>query len=438
MNRLMGKIGTHEPLDHPLTLEESSWVSSLLTLGAIFGPLCGGIFIDKLGRKYTLLFMAGLPSILGWILTISAKNYGMLYAARFLIGISTGSASTLGPVYVAEISSASERGALCSLRELMLTVGILLEYAVGPYVSYYVLGGMNLTVNVIFLVSFFFMPESPYYLIAIGKQEEAEKSLAWFRGERAYTSSPSSDVLKELEDIADSVKASGIGKSSMLDSFRDLFATRGNRRALRIMAGLVFTFQFSGINAVTFNAESIFRGSKGDDPILGASESAIVLALVQMVGAWVASVLADRLGRRPLLFVSTVVCGISLTALGAHDYIGAGDVSKVSNMEWFPIACLVLFNIAFSVGLGPLTWVIMGELFSSKSKGAASMSCGCFAWIAGFAVTRTFQPIAFSAGAFVAYWIYAACSFAGFVFTVVFLPETKCKTLQEIQSDLDK
>ncbi|KAG8227208.1 hypothetical protein J437_LFUL003414 [Ladona fulva] len=435
MNRLMGITGTHEPLDRPLTLEESSWVSSLLTLGAIFGPLCGGIFIDKLGRKYTLLIMAGLPSILGWILTISAKNYGMLYAARFLIGISTGSASTLGPVYVAEISSALERGALCSLPQLMISLGILLEYAVGPYVSYFALGGINLAVSVIFVVSFFFMPESPYYLIAIGKQEEAEKSLAWCRGERRRV--PSSNVLKELEDIADGVTAYGSSSSSLLDSFWGLFSSPGNRKALMIMGALLFTLQFCGINAVLFNAESIFRGKSEDVPILGASESAIVIAVVQVLSSWVETILADRLGRRPLLFFSTIVCGVSLTALGAHDYIASRDASAVSNIEWFPIVSLVFYNIAFTVGLGPLTWAIMGELFSTNSKSAAGILCGCFGWIAGFVVTRTFQPIASSSGTFVAYWIYASCSFAGFLFTAVFLPETKCKTLQEIQRELN-
>ncbi|KAG8227207.1 hypothetical protein J437_LFUL003413 [Ladona fulva] len=306
MNGLMGITGTHEPLDRPLTLEESSWVSSLLPLGAIFGPLCGGIFIDKLGRKFTILAMVGVPSILGWILTISAKNYGMLYAARFLIGISTGSASTLGPVYVAEISSALERGTLCSLPQLMISLGILLEYAVGPYVSYFALGCINLAFSVMFVV----------------------------------------------------------------------------------------------------------------------------------VSSWVETILADRLGRRPLLFFSTIGCGVSLTALGAHDYIASRDASAVSNIEWFPIASLVLYNIAFSVGLGPLTWAIMGELFSNKSKSAAGVLCGCFGWIGGFAISRTFQPISSLSGAFVAYWIYAASSFAGFAFMVFFLPETKGKTLQEIQKDL--
>ncbi|KAG8227204.1 hypothetical protein J437_LFUL003410 [Ladona fulva] len=439
IDHLQGKVGSYRPLYRPLTTEEASWVSSLMTLGAMLGPLCGGICVDRIGRKYTLLLMGGVPAVIGWILVLLARNAQMLYAARFLTGIATGSASTIGPAYIAEVSSPSVRGTLASLPQLMMALGLWLQYLVGPYSSYYGLGGMNLAISILFLSSFSFMPESPYFLIAAGKKEQAQGSLSWLRGRSRGNNAVNTNVEdgKELERITAAVTESGISGYSLRDCFRELFSSPGNRRAFMIMSVVMLTQQFCGINAVTFNAETIFRGSNDKDPFLGPSESAIVLGAVQFSFSFLETFLADKTGRRPLLLFSTMLAAISLSVLGVHSYLNVHQHQTAVKVDWLPMVCLILFEISFSIGIGPLSWAVLGELFPSSSKSAAGILCGSIAWFSGFVVTRTYQPIVQAADAYTAYWFYAVCSLGGFTFIFIFLPETKRKTLEHIQKDLE-
>ncbi|KAG8227209.1 hypothetical protein J437_LFUL003415 [Ladona fulva] len=438
LDRLRGIVGTYEPLERPLEPDEASWVGSLMAMGAILGPLGGGLLIDRFGRKNTFLFMGGVPAIIGWITILAAHGPGALYAGRFLTGVSTGSASILGPIYIAEMSSASERGALCSMPQLMIALGVMVQYTVGPYVSYHVLAGLNLAFPIVFLVSFFFMPESPYYLLAKNKRDEAEKALIWFRGGGRVKGNklPTVDVTRELDGIALAIDESGIRESSLIDSFKDVFATRGNRRAFLITEGLMFIQQFSGINVVLFNAETILRGSGDDNAALSPSESTMIVGAVQILASWVETALADRAGRRPLLLLSCLLSSASLITLGVHAYLDVHDHAAAVKLSWLPIASLIVYIIAYIQGLGPLPWAVLGEVFPSTSKSAAGILSGCFCWALGFVVTRTFQPLTLVIGDHGSYWMFAGCCAAGFVFLLVLLPETKCKTLEQIQEEL--
>ncbi|XP_046382415.1 facilitated trehalose transporter Tret1-like [Ischnura elegans] len=422
--RLQGEGGSLEPLDLPLTGDESSWVSSLLTMGAIFGPILGGICVDRFGRKISLITLAGAPSVLGWIITLVATGTGALYAARIFIGISVSASLTLGPAYIAEMSSPSERGTLCSFPQLMISIGIMLQFVIGPYSSYYALSGVDLVFPIIFMIGTFFLPESPYYLLARGDDAEAETALKWFRG-------GSPDVSLELEIMSEAVEESGIRDSNFLEAMKNVFETRGNRRAIVISSGLMFFQQFCGINAVLFNAEEILKGSSG----LDASTGAMVVGAVQIVASWCTTVLVDRAGRRPLLILSCLLASISLFALGAHAYLDKHG--QAADLGWLPVTALVVYIVFYCLGLGPLPWVVLSELFPSKAKSAASMLAGSFCWLLAFVVTRTFRPIWDAAELYGVYWLYACCTLLGVVFVYLLQPETKCKSLEQIQKELE-
>ncbi|XP_071440997.1 facilitated trehalose transporter Tret1-like [Hetaerina americana] len=382
--------------------------------------------MDRFGRKSTIMALAGVPGVAGWIITLAATSPGPLYAARILVGIATGSALTVGPVYIAEMSSPSERGALCSLPQVMINIGVLLQYSIGPYVSYYALTGMNVVFPVVFMIGCFFLPESPYYLLAVDRKKEAEESLVWLRG--------GINVSSELEGISVAIDESGICDSNIIDSMKNVFGTPGNRRAILITCGLMSLQQFSGIIAVLFNAEIILTGEGNGHSVMAPSTAAIIVGAVQLVASWFTTILVDRAGRRPLLLLSCGVTAISLVALGIHSYLDAR--SQASQLGWLPVTSLMVYITTYCLGLGPLPWVVLGELFSSDVKSAAGMIAGSFCCLLGFVVSRSFQPIAAAAGFFVDYWLYASCLFGGFVFVFFMQPETKCKSLEKIQKEL--
>ncbi|XP_046409107.1 facilitated trehalose transporter Tret1-like [Ischnura elegans] len=431
-SRLQGQdpSTSYEPLERPLTGTELSWVSSLMPLGAILGSVMVGFAMDRFGRKKTLLAFGGIPCVVGWIVILNATSVYMLYTARLLIGVSSGVALLVGPTYIAEFASPSLRGSLCAMFQIMLNLGVMVPYCIGPYTSYFVLAGVSLLFPLAFLATFLFLPETPFYLISKQELEEAAKSLAWFTGEKQ-----SPDLSKQRDIISSCVhEASSV---SLVDSFKELFSSRGNRRALMVVSGLMFAFQFCGINAILFNLETVFRGSsKTNKPWLGPSESAIVTGVVQNVSTWVAAALVDKVGRRPLLLVSTALATVGIVGLGVQSFLEENKFSVASDLTWMPVACLMLFVSAFCVGLGPLSWIVMSELFTGGAKSAASLLGGGFSWLLAFVVTLTFSPMEEYLHFYGTYWVYSVCCALGFFFTAVMLPETKCKTLENIHEEL--
>ncbi|XP_071441001.1 facilitated trehalose transporter Tret1-like [Hetaerina americana] len=429
-NRLQGKGQSYEPLERPLTDAELSWISALMPLGAILGCIIVGFTMDRVGRKGTLLGVGGISAVVGWVLILAARDAVMLYGARFLIGVSAGVALVVGPTYIAEFSSPSLRGSLCSMFQIMLNLGVMVPYCIGPYTSYQMLAAVSLAFPITFLATFLFLPETPHYLISCQDFEGAAKSLAWFRGEECPA-----DLTKQLDLISSNGHNSG--SVGLLGSFKELFSRRGNRRALVVVSGIMFTFQWCGINAILFNAETIFRGSsKTNKPILGPSESAIVTGAVQNVATWFTIVLVDRAGRRPLLLTSTALVTLGTLGLGVQSYLEENRYAVASGLTWMPVASLMLFVAGFCLGLGPLAWIIMSELFTSGAKGAASVLGGGLSWLLAFVVTLTFTPMTQALHPYGTYCVYSACCGLGFIFAALMMPETKCKTLERIHDEL--
>lgn len=226
----------------------------------------------------------------------------------------------------------------------MMNVGTLLEYCVGPYLSFVNLAFVSAAVPVLFFATFIWMPESPYFLLMRGRREEAETSLLRLRGLKE----PSA-VKAELEamDSAVRLRASDGGGSSL----KELFVHRGNRRSLLLCWGLMFFQMSSGILAFLAYATDIFLRSGSS---LDADVSAMVLGAVQLLGGVVASMLVDRAGRRPLLLVSCVGCAASLAAEGCYFYIKDVAGVDVSGLGWLPLTAL----IAFLVSLKPLVLTV--------------------------------------------------------------------------------
>nr|CAD7411568.1 unnamed protein product [Timema cristinae] len=428
--------------DSPLsvTMDDISWIGSLPSLGAMFGPFLGAYGSDNIGRKLTMLLIAA-PWTLSWVLVAAAPETITVFLGRFTQGLSFGAFFAVLPSYVGEISQENIRGILSSMSQIFITFGLLSQYCIGPLVSYHVLTISCVFVPIVFVILFVFMPESPYFYLSKNRNDYAHKSLKWLRGH--------DDVNRELELIQDAVEEEMKNRGT----YKDLFGNWVNLRALILVAGLLIGQQFSGINAILFYAQSIFEKSNGS---LSSAVPAITIGVVMLVGAFIVPIFVDRLGRKPLLLFSAggMIIGHmekSVNVVRIEQYtsgqeppcqrkkyrnsmgrlrrIVAGWAQHENVYEYLRANVLKYKINAF----GPIPWLMMSEMFAMniRSKGAGIASCVC--WTLSFCITRAFFPLEALIGPHFTVWVlglFCAISGLGVFF---FVPETRGKTLHEIQ-----
>ncbi|KAK6622024.1 hypothetical protein RUM44_001831 [Polyplax serrata] len=409
---------TTTPLERPMNDDEGMWIGSLLAIGALIGAFPAGYLADRIGRKYLQLGLA-LPFIVSWIIIVFANQVVALFVARLLAGIATGGICVVAPLYIGEIAETSIRGNLGSYFQLLLTVGILFSYMLGALLDYTWLGIVSGVAPVVFLVALFFAPETPFYLVARNKRNLAEISLVWLRGK-------SRNVSDELDRIEEEVDEARRNKGT----FRDLISSRANRNALVISLGLMIFQQFCGINAVIFYAAEIFRIAGSD---LDPNICAIIVGAFQVVFTYGAALLVDRAGRKILLLISSGVMIACLFTLGIYFQLTASDEELVKSIGWIPLIALNVFIACFSLGFGPLPWMMMGELFSTTIKEMACAMAVTMNWMLVFVVTKTFKDLILALGTAGTFWLFGSISCLGFLFICFVVKETKGKTFAEIQ-----
>lgn len=376
---------------------------------------------DKLGRKLTLLILAA-PFVVSFFMLAFAETIELFYASRFIAGAALGGVFTVIPMFIGEISEVSNRGMFLTSFTLFITAGILISYVIGPYMSITYFNIVCAVFPVVFIILFLlFVPESPFYLVAADKHEAAEQSLQKLRNK------PKKSLQDELEVIKDEITNSAKG------SFTDLFRSRGLIKALVISLALVSFQQFSGINIVLFYAQSIFEATGSDIP---AAVCSIIVGAVQFLASFVTPMVVESLGRKILLFASAVGMLISEVPLGVYFYLKDND-NDVSAISWLPILSLIVYIITYSFGFGPLPWTVMGELFPSNVKSTASSLTASICWLLGFILTKFFTAVSEDITMAGSFWLFAGfCLLAG-IFVFTFVPETKGKTFQEIQTILN-
>ncbi|CAH0597622.1 unnamed protein product [Chrysodeixis includens] len=406
------------PLDRPVTADEEAWIGSLLTIGAILGALIVGFPAARIGRKWTMLSTC-LPLFVGWVLLAAATDVAMLYAGRICTGITMGMGFTIVPLYSAEIATDEYRGALGSLLQVLLTMGFLLVYSVGPFVSYSAVVYVGIAVAAVYAIAIYFMPESPFYYLDKGDKASAASCLATIRGQSEE------GVMNELDRMAADVAASKEKTAKITDLFRG-----NNFKAFYISMALVAFQQFSGINAVLFYLTNIFEAAGSS---LDASISTIIIGSVQLGASCVTPLAADRLGRKVLLMISSAGTAVGLFLLGTYFVIADNENPVAEQIGWLPVVALIIFIITFCWGLGSLPWPIMAELFPIEVKVVAMPMVNAFCWILAFLITRYFSALAAATGMGVTFFIFGACCVVSFFFTLFLIPETKGKSFHEIQ-----
>ncbi|XP_045780648.1 facilitated trehalose transporter Tret1-like [Maniola jurtina] len=415
---LINQLG--QPADFLLSTQESSLVSSILAIGAAISALPVGVIADKVGRRPTIL-MLSVPFMLNWLITIFANGAGMLIAARFFAGLSTGGICVAAPMYIGEIAETSIRGSLGAFFQLFLTVGILFTFVVGAWTHWRTLSIVSAVFPVLLVAVFWWMPETPQYLLAKNRRRDAEKALRWLRG-------PDAELSGELEDMQKDVDNSSRQQGGLVR----MLTNRAPLMALICSLGLMFFQQFSGINAVIFYTVDIFKSAGSNiEPAIAT----IIVGVVQTLATYASSLLIEKAGRRILLLQSCVIMGICLIVLGTYFKLKESGAS-VAAVGWLPLLCLVLFIISFSMGFGPIPWMMMSELFAAEFRGTASGITVVTNWCLVFIVTLCFPIMKVSIGIYSCFWFFSGFMIACVFFVFFLIPETKGKTLSQIQTIL--
>jgi SP family arabinose:H+ symporter-like MFS transporter len=366
-----------------------------------------------------LLLCAVLYAVSG-VASAVPRTFMEFIVARFVGGLGIGASSMICPVYIAEIAPEKHRGRLGSLFQLGIVSGIFLVFFVNLMIQRLGDGGWNAQVGwrwmlgseslpaMVFLVLLMVVPESPRWLAINGHADEARRVLERFAGVEA--------AKRELGQIT-AVSAADEGRLSELLS-------AGYRRPLCIAVFLAIFAQFSGINAVMYYAPEIFKATAGS--VDAAFASAVWVGAINLAFTFVAIAFVDRAGRKPLLAIGTFVQTLSLVAAGLMFYKGQHGPAV--------LICILTFVAAFAMAMGPIPWIIISEIFPGRMRGRAA-SVGVLAiWVGCYVVAQTFPLLQKSIGAAWTFWIYAGCSGASLIFVLAVVPETKGRTLEEIEA----
>lgn len=409
------------------------WANSCALIGCLFGAMIAGALSDRFGRK-RLLIMSALLFAVTSVGNGLANTFAVFIAWRMLGGVAIGLASSLSPMYISEIAPAQMRGRLVSINQLTIVVGILLA----QYINWYLVRnlpqgatdefirnswfgqqgwrwmfGLTAAPSMLFLLGMFFVPESPRWLAKNGQTERARNVLTRVGGgpyaEAALTDIKSTLATEEIQHVR----------------FGDLLQP-GLVRVLVLGVVLAVFQQWCGINVIFNYAEEIFRAAGYD--ISTVLKNIAWTGSVNLVFTFVALGTVDRIGRRPLMLVGAA--GLAVI------YVGMG-FCYASGVKGLPVLALVLAAIGcYSMSLAPVTWVVISEIFPNRIRGAAMSVAVMALWVACFILTYTFPILNSTLGPAGTFWLYAAVCVLGFVFILRKLPETKGKSLEQIERDL--
>jgi SP family arabinose:H+ symporter-like MFS transporter len=406
------------------------WLVSSGLLGSIIGVFAAGLLSDKVGRKKVLLLSAAL-FLISAIGCAMANSSSILILFRLIGGVGVGIASVISPMYITEFAGSKVRGRMVAFYQLAITIGILLAYFSNAWLltlfnngaqenSTFLFGLSKMEVwqsmflvmalpSILFLIFILFVPESPRWLISKNRKEKALSILQKVNNEEV-----AAQTFKTIEDAS---VARGKSQRSVL--------IKEMRMPLFIGMILCIFQQFSGINAIIYYGPKIFTlaGLNGGN----ALQAQVIIGVVNVIFTTIAISQSDKFGRKPLLTIGLAGMILSLVMAGACFY--TGNLNGI-----FLLTMLVLFIACFALSVGPVTWILINEIFPDDVRAKAVSICTFTLWSAAWLVGQFFPWLLEHVGATGVFWIFAGCSLLNLIFCRKILVETKGKTLEEIES----
>ena len=410
-------------------------VASVL-LGCALGALAAGPLADKFGRRAIMIITAIIFAISAFGSGISDSSAEFIFY-RLFGGLGIGAASVLAPAYIAEVAPPALRGRLATLQQLAIVLGLFAAF-LSNYLLADAAGGAQgllmldlpawrwmfwaeLVPAVLFLIGVLFIPESPRYLVAQGKVDDAKTVFDKIAG---------GDTSNQISEVKHSLK------SDKKPSIRDLFIDGQKKIHPIVWVGIALSVfqQFVGINVVFYYGSELWQAAGFDE-----SQSLFINVLAgttNIVSTFIAIALVDKVGRKPLLLVGSIGMFISLSALtyifGSAGLDEAGKLALTDSMGTFALIMANLFVVFFGLSWGPVVWVLLGEMFNNRIRGAALAVAASAQWVANFAITMTFPIMLGSIGLSGAYGFYALSALISIIFVTKYIKETRGKTLESM------
>ena len=404
---------------HGLTSFDKELLTSILLIGALIGALAAGRIADQVGRRPTVLGTAAL-FVAGVMLAAFSPSYAVLVAARVVIGLAVGSASMVVPLYIGEVVPPRIRGAMVSFNQLAITSGILaaylVDYGLASSENWRLMFGLAAIPAILMFTGMLFQRESPHWLVAQGREDEAREVLRRVRDEGGIDAE-----IAEVRDL-----------SARRSSFREV-AAPAVRHVMVIGVALAVFQQITGINTIIYYAPTLLSSA-------GLGNSAALLAnvvngAVNVAMTIVAIRLLDRVGRRPLLLGGTTGMAAGMIVVALTFAIGGSQLH--GGTAYIAIAGLLIYTGSFAIGLGPVFWLLISEIYPVKIRGQAMSVATMANWGANFVVTISFLTLLSAIGNAGTFFLFAGLSIVALAYFQRQVPETKNRSLQEIERDLD-
>jgi len=416
-----GQGSLHQPFQ--LDMEVGSWIASIFGLGAIFGGFASAYLGSKFGQRKALIMLA-VPDMLAWMLIASAQNIPMMLIGRFLSGFAAAGFSPSIQIYVAEIAQPQHRGWLGGLSTPIMSFGALLSYALGSVISWHYVAVMGVFIPIIMLPLLAFLPDTPYRFLKLGDQKTALKVMEKFREQGA-------NALGELLAISDSLQ-NNVKQLSLKEAVQSLMR-RQYRRPFLTLNFLFLLMTLTGNFAITFYAVDIFQhAGKG---YINEYLSAIIIGAIKLLGSILYIPAVKHISRRMLLCSSAFVMGVSMSILGLAMYSHeTGLFHSLDSISWLPLLCVTLYMLADPMGVGSVPFLYVGEFYPSEMRSVLSGITIGLSNLEMFLVVKTFPTLTHTMGDSGTFWLYAGFCLVTILYTLVWIPETKGRSLQDIEA----
>ncbi|XP_066253148.1 facilitated trehalose transporter Tret1-like isoform X2 [Euwallacea similis] len=400
-----------------MTDNDGDWMETINLLGYAAGLPFTILSVDYLGRKISMILSASV-GCLCWVLLLTTMDLKVIFTSRFLAGMAGDMCFVAAPMYIAEISDYRIRGFLSSLIYFMMVVGILIVYCTGALAPYWVTPTVGIIFTACQAVFVWFLPESPYYYVYKNKYEKARKALRKLRSH--------DDLNEELKEIEQEVEREKTEKGRP----QDLIMVKSNRLALLISLILNGGQHFVGISVFLMNLQNIL--DKAGSVYIESSTASIIFAGIMLISTGIAAVIIDSFGRKFLLISSSFTTGLALLVMSIFFHLQHLGY-EVSNISWIPAACVMVYAATFKVGLGVVPIVMIAEIFPTTIKALGMTIADVFYVLAAVVSINLYQTLVNYFKIHVPLYLFTAFSFLMILFTILWIPETKGQTLDDIQ-----